>query len=60
VGNTEIVRKFAANVCGILSDETATGLCKVVMELDKLGDARDLPALLRVATTDLDRRSHLS
>jgi aconitate decarboxylase len=48
VGSTEIIRKFAANVRGVLSDETAVSLRDVTMELDKAACTRDLTALLRV------------
>jgi 2-methylcitrate dehydratase PrpD len=46
VGEAEIVRKFAANVRGILSDATSAGLRDDVMGLELLGDMRGLIARL--------------
>lgn len=48
VGSTDIVRKFEANVDGILSAEVGRTLLGVVMQLDKLADPSDLTKRLVV------------
>jgi 2-methylcitrate dehydratase PrpD len=47
VGEAEIVRKYAANVSGILTAEQADGLREEVMRLDEVDDTRHLTARLR-------------
>jgi aconitate decarboxylase len=48
VGEAEIVRKYKANVDGILSDEAAEGLREDVMRLETLADTQDLMSRLVV------------
>jgi hypothetical protein len=48
VGEAEIVRKYRANVDGILSDAASEGLREDVMRLETLADTRSLTSRLVV------------
>jgi aconitate decarboxylase len=50
VGEAEILRKFDANVCGILSVEAANRLREMVMRLDRLDNTNEVTALLATST----------